>query len=196
MSGKRAGVVAGTTEESAGSYDQYKYVHFLPFPFFPPQLFWSSRCSHVCSLSHLCWPDGQGRSRSSLSLHPFLLMRPFQPTPPINSPLLSYPAMNHLDTSWCPVCSRQILPKRYLVPVTQQPSIPSPIPAPPPSSPTASGEYIPIPLILFQSLTFHQRTQVQGSLLLPARLAVPEPFVRKAAAVSSVVLVASIRMAR
>ncbi|KAH9179186.1 hypothetical protein EDB89DRAFT_779708 [Lactarius sanguifluus] len=41
--------------------------------------------------------------------------------------------MNHLDTSWCPVCSRQILPKRYQVPVTQQPSNPTPLPAPPPS---------------------------------------------------------------
>ncbi|KAI0304468.1 hypothetical protein B0F90DRAFT_1809285 [Multifurca ochricompacta] len=51
--------------------------------------------------------------------------------------------MNHLDTSWCPVCSRQILPKRYLVPVSQQPSIPAPIPAPPPSSPIASGETSP-----------------------------------------------------
>ncbi|KAI9465548.1 hypothetical protein BJY52DRAFT_1113686 [Lactarius psammicola] len=46
--------------------------------------------------------------------------------------------MNHLDTSWCPVCSRQILPKRYLVPVTQQLSNPTPIPGPPPSSPIAS----------------------------------------------------------
>ncbi|KAI0300331.1 hypothetical protein BC826DRAFT_1102385 [Russula brevipes] len=45
--------------------------------------------------------------------------------------------MNHLDTSWCPNCSRQILPKRYLVPGTQQPP---PIPAPPPSSPIASAE--------------------------------------------------------
>ncbi|KAI0042764.1 hypothetical protein FA95DRAFT_1584328 [Auriscalpium vulgare] len=27
--------------------------------------------------------------------------------------------MDHLDTSWCPVCSRQILPKRYLAPPRQ-----------------------------------------------------------------------------
>lgn len=47
--------------------------------------------------------------------------------------------MNHLDTSWCPVCSRHILPKRYLVPVAPQPSDPSPIPGPPPSSPIASA---------------------------------------------------------
>ncbi|KAI0269784.1 hypothetical protein BC834DRAFT_841564 [Gloeopeniophorella convolvens] len=46
--------------------------------------------------------------------------------------------MNHLDTSWCPVCSRQILPKRYLVPVTQQAANTTPIPAPPPSSPIES----------------------------------------------------------
>ncbi|KAF8272167.1 hypothetical protein EI94DRAFT_1697541 [Lactarius quietus] len=51
--------------------------------------------------------------------------------------------MNHLDTSWCPVCSRQILPKRYLVPATQQPSNPAPIPAPPPSSPIASEDTSP-----------------------------------------------------
>ncbi|KAI9510578.1 hypothetical protein F5148DRAFT_1274687 [Russula earlei] len=49
--------------------------------------------------------------------------------------------MNHLDTSWCPVCSRQILPKRYQIPLTPQPPPdPSPIPAPPPSSPIASAE--------------------------------------------------------
>ena len=36
------------------------------------------------------------------------------------------------DTSWCPVCDRQILPKRFLVPV---PPPPSPPPPPPPSSP-------------------------------------------------------------
>ncbi|THH14136.1 hypothetical protein EW146_g6155 [Bondarzewia mesenterica] len=45
--------------------------------------------------------------------------------------------MDHLDTSWCPVCGRHILPKRYTVPV--QPSKPPQptIPAPPPSSPTS-----------------------------------------------------------
>jgi hypothetical protein len=37
------------------------------------------------------------------------------------------------DTSWCPVCDRQILPKRFLVPVAPPPPPP---PAPPPSSPT------------------------------------------------------------
>src|ERR1700722_596273 len=38
----------------------------------------------------------------------------------------------HLDTSWCPVCDRQILPKRFLIPVAQHSP---PAPAPPPSSP-------------------------------------------------------------
>lgn len=36
------------------------------------------------------------------------------------------------DTSWCPVCDRQIQPKRFLVPVAPPPI---PAPAPPPSSP-------------------------------------------------------------
>jgi hypothetical protein len=137
MSGERAGVVAGTTEGTASSYDQYKYVHFLPFPFFLPQLFWSSRCSHVCSLSHLCRLNRTDKVRLDLPcLHSFLLIPPFQPSV---LPQTIPPAMNHLDTSWCPVCSRQILPKLYLVPVTQQPSNPSSVPAPPPSSPNASG---------------------------------------------------------
>ncbi|TFY82918.1 hypothetical protein EWM64_g1084 [Hericium alpestre] len=35
--------------------------------------------------------------------------------------------MDHIDTSWCPVCSRHILPKRYLVPV---PATTNPTPAP------------------------------------------------------------------
>lgn len=38
------------------------------------------------------------------------------------------------DTSWCPVCDRQILPKRLLVPVLPQ-TAPPPPPPPPPSSP-------------------------------------------------------------
>ncbi|KAF8501042.1 hypothetical protein F5888DRAFT_1801566 [Russula emetica] len=61
--------------------------------------------------------------------------------------------MNHLDTSWCPVCSRHILPKRYLVPLAQQPSIPSQIPAPPPSSPNATGAST-LPLSPHPPLTF------------------------------------------
>ncbi|KZT23461.1 hypothetical protein NEOLEDRAFT_546782 [Neolentinus lepideus HHB14362 ss-1] len=40
-----------------------------------------------------------------------------------------------LDTCWCPVCDRQILPKRYLVPAAQHPPA---TPAPPPSSPSDS----------------------------------------------------------
>ncbi|KAI0744381.1 hypothetical protein BC629DRAFT_1599570 [Irpex lacteus] len=39
------------------------------------------------------------------------------------------------DTTWCPTCSRQILPKRIQVPVTHQPLAAAP--APPPSSPTS-----------------------------------------------------------
>ncbi|RDB17853.1 hypothetical protein Hypma_000847 [Hypsizygus marmoreus] len=38
------------------------------------------------------------------------------------------------DTSWCPVCDRQIQPKRFQVAVPQ-PTPPAPTPAPPPSSP-------------------------------------------------------------
>ncbi|KZT11936.1 uncharacterized protein LAESUDRAFT_641577 [Laetiporus sulphureus 93-53] len=37
------------------------------------------------------------------------------------------------DTTWCPVCSRQILPKRYYVPIQPQPQAP----VVPPSSPTS-----------------------------------------------------------
>ncbi|CCM06495.1 uncharacterized protein FIBRA_08765 [Fibroporia radiculosa] len=39
------------------------------------------------------------------------------------------------DTTWCPVCSRQILPKRYYVPIVP----PSQAPAVPPSSPTSDS---------------------------------------------------------
>ncbi|EDR13693.1 uncharacterized protein LACBIDRAFT_292504 [Laccaria bicolor S238N-H82] len=43
------------------------------------------------------------------------------------------------DSSWCPVCDRQILPKRYQVPVAPpQPSTPVPPPSSPQSSPTKS----------------------------------------------------------
>ncbi|TFK40542.1 hypothetical protein BDQ12DRAFT_664288 [Crucibulum laeve] len=41
------------------------------------------------------------------------------------------------DSSWCPVCDRQILPKRSLVPIAPPPP-PAPAPAPPPSSPQSS----------------------------------------------------------
>ncbi|KAI0927024.1 hypothetical protein AcV5_007669 [Taiwanofungus camphoratus] len=40
------------------------------------------------------------------------------------------------DSTWCPVCSRQILPKRYYVPINPQPQAP----APPPSSPTSDSK--------------------------------------------------------
>jgi len=58
-------------------------------------------------------------------------------------------ALTHLpfDSSWCPVCSRQILPKRIQIPVgaaalqqMQQQPLPPTTPAPPPS-PTTSSEY-------------------------------------------------------
>lgn len=39
----------------------------------------------------------------------------------------------HLDTSWCPACAREIMPKRYMVPVAPPP----PAPAAPPSSPSS-----------------------------------------------------------
>ncbi|KAH9949843.1 hypothetical protein B0H21DRAFT_70272 [Amylocystis lapponica] len=40
------------------------------------------------------------------------------------------------DTTWCPVCNRQILPKRTYVPIVPQPA-PVAAPAPPPSSPSS-----------------------------------------------------------
>ncbi|KZP33452.1 hypothetical protein FIBSPDRAFT_881649 [Athelia psychrophila] len=45
-----------------------------------------------------------------------------------------------LDTSWCPVCSREIVPKRYQVPIA--PPMPAQ-PAPPPSSPVLSDTAAP-----------------------------------------------------
>ncbi|TFY67259.1 hypothetical protein EVG20_g4010 [Dentipellis fragilis] len=50
--------------------------------------------------------------------------------------------MDHIDTSWCPVCSRHILPKRYLVPVPT-PTAPAPAPTVPPSSPSTSPAKLP-----------------------------------------------------
>ncbi|EIN12526.1 hypothetical protein PUNSTDRAFT_141205 [Punctularia strigosozonata HHB-11173 SS5] len=46
------------------------------------------------------------------------------------------PAMEDLDTSWCPVCSRQILPKRYTITI---PAAPAQAPAAPPSSPSKTA---------------------------------------------------------
>lgn len=43
---------------------------------------------------------------------------------------------SHLDTSWCPACAREIVPKRFMVPVAPPPP---PAPAPPPSSPSSSS---------------------------------------------------------
>ncbi|KAF7985597.1 hypothetical protein HWV62_3897 [Athelia sp. TMB] len=42
-----------------------------------------------------------------------------------------------MDTSWCPVCSREILPKRYQVPIAPPMQAQ---PAPPPSSPSSTGD--------------------------------------------------------
>lgn len=59
--------------------------------------------------------------------------------PTIRSPAFTLPhtTMDDIsfDTTWCPVCSRQILPKRYYVPIQPQPQAP----AVPPSSPTTGG---------------------------------------------------------
>ncbi|KZT73891.1 hypothetical protein DAEQUDRAFT_761842 [Daedalea quercina L-15889] len=41
------------------------------------------------------------------------------------------------DTTWCPVCSRQILPKRYYVPINPAPAVP---PSSPTSDPKVNGE--------------------------------------------------------
>ncbi|EMD40173.1 hypothetical protein CERSUDRAFT_112384 [Gelatoporia subvermispora B] len=45
------------------------------------------------------------------------------------------------DSTWCPVCSRQIVPKRMLVPVA--PPQPAATPAPPPSSPSSEPKKQP-----------------------------------------------------
>ncbi|KAG2071363.1 hypothetical protein BDR04DRAFT_511940 [Suillus decipiens] len=42
----------------------------------------------------------------------------------------------HFDEAWCPVCDRQIMPKRYTVPVLPQPQEPTPVPT---SSPASSS---------------------------------------------------------
>lgn len=127
----------------------FHFPFFLPNPSGRPAVPTFAHC-----LTFVDWTDKVGLdpslssflliNPSLLALHPL----PSPPTIPQFPPPLHYPAfttMNHLDTSWCPVCSRQILPKRYLVPVTQQLSNPTPIPGPPPSSPIASGLSIPYP---------------------------------------------------
>ncbi|KAI0322000.1 hypothetical protein OF83DRAFT_1050165 [Amylostereum chailletii] len=53
--------------------------------------------------------------------------------------------MDPLDTSWCPVCSRQILPKRFLVPVYPSATQPQQAPAPPPSPTSSSPDNAPAP---------------------------------------------------
>ncbi|KAG2037835.1 hypothetical protein BDR03DRAFT_1091640 [Suillus americanus] len=44
----------------------------------------------------------------------------------------------HFDEAWCPVCDRQIMPKRYTVPVLPQPQEPTPVPTPSPASSSPS----------------------------------------------------------
>ncbi|KAG1838951.1 hypothetical protein C8R48DRAFT_93803 [Suillus tomentosus] len=44
----------------------------------------------------------------------------------------------HFDEAWCPVCARQIMPKRYTVFVLPQPQEPTPIPTPSPVSSSPS----------------------------------------------------------
>lgn len=44
----------------------------------------------------------------------------------------------HFDEAWCPVCDRQIMPKRYTVPVLPQPQEPTPVPTPSPVSSSPS----------------------------------------------------------
>ncbi|KAG2029083.1 hypothetical protein BDR03DRAFT_881871 [Suillus americanus] len=44
----------------------------------------------------------------------------------------------HFDEAWCPVCARQIMPKRYTVLVLPQPQEPTPVPIPSPVSSSPS----------------------------------------------------------
>ncbi|KAG1885062.1 hypothetical protein F4604DRAFT_149514 [Suillus subluteus] len=44
----------------------------------------------------------------------------------------------HFDEAWCPVCDRQIMPKRFTVPVIPQPQEPTPVPTPSPASSSPS----------------------------------------------------------
>ncbi|KAG1770882.1 hypothetical protein EV702DRAFT_1202209 [Suillus placidus] len=44
----------------------------------------------------------------------------------------------HFDEAWCPVCDRQIMPKRYTVPVLPQPQELTPVPTPSPASSSPS----------------------------------------------------------
>lgn len=79
---------------------------------------------------------------------PLYLVRPFSAGLSFKYPALKsspsssahFNIMDHIDTSWCPVCAREIMPKRFLVPVAP-PLPPSPAaPAPPPSSPSSARE--------------------------------------------------------
>ncbi|KAF7422384.1 hypothetical protein PC9H_010540 [Pleurotus ostreatus] len=62
------------------------------------------------------------------------------------------------DDAWCPVCGREIIPKRYLVPI-QPDAPPAPAPAPPPSSPQSS------PTKLNGKKSKTTRTRVAGGLV-------------------------------
>lgn len=44
----------------------------------------------------------------------------------------------HLDTSWCPVCDKAIMPKRFVVPIPSQ--TPEPIPQQPPAPPARASQ--------------------------------------------------------
>ncbi|KAF9486617.1 hypothetical protein BDN71DRAFT_1594838, partial [Pleurotus eryngii] len=62
------------------------------------------------------------------------------------------------DDAWCPVCEREIIPKRYLVPF--QPGVPpAPAPAPPPTSPRS------YPTKLNGKKSKTTRTRVAGGLV-------------------------------
>src|SRR5580693_8890866 len=72
-----------------------------------------------------------------------------------------FPPFMDFDAAWCPVCDRQIIPKRIQVPV--------PPPPPPPPLPTSqSREYpfscfFPDPLLTFPKLSFENQKVAQSS---------------------------------
>ncbi|KAI0087022.1 hypothetical protein BDY19DRAFT_986340 [Irpex rosettiformis] len=68
------------------------------------------------------------------------------------------------DTTWCPTCSRQILPKRIQVPVTPQP--PAAAPAPPPSSPISLPE---LTLLAAETKSEQSQTRVARNKTVRAR---------------------------
>ncbi len=115
--------------------------------------------------------------------------KPGQEIPP---PLPRHPPPDIMDTVdipfdsiWCPVCSRQIVPKRIHVPVQ-----PHPTPAPP-ASPHPPREHLsaPTPFILFAYPHPQSPKHRNTRMLLPAsRAARPAPFAqgRKASSTAPV----------